>query len=115
MRRRYTLLGAVAVLLVFGIGGCDAPEAAKELIQAKHVELYVFLQRMNNPDPAQRPTQQQMADVITAFAKDTESLDILVNNWKPDSGMSQVDLNGKVSKAEQKLHHEAARALAEKQ
>lgn len=106
----------LAVFLVFGLGGCDAPPAAKELVQAKHVELYIFVQRINDPDPTKRPTPDQMKDVITAMAKDMESMDSLLNNWKPDSGMSRVDINGKVSDVQKMVDKlKSHKTIAEKE
>lgn len=88
----------LAVALVVLFAGCDTPPEAKQQIMSKHAEFYVFTQRMHDPDPANRPTPAQMQMMIETATKDVESLDRIVNGWKPDDAMKSVDFKGTVSK-----------------
>lgn len=97
MLKKFTVFESLCIIGVlvfpFILVGCDKKEV-KDLIRNKHAESYIFVQRVNNPDPSKRPSPQEMTAFINAAAKDYESMDIYINNWKPDPTMSAVDMNG---------------------
>lgn len=83
-----------ATILLFCVSGCDAPQEAKDLVRDKHAQLYVYVERLQSTDTSKRPTQEQTEQMIKALLKDMESLDKLLNNWKKDSSMKEVHVNG---------------------
>ncbi len=82
------------LIVVLLVSGCDAPPEAKSLVHDKHAQLYVWVQRIDSPNPAMRPTNEQNAEMIKAILKDFESLDKVINNWKKNSTIDEVDLHG---------------------
>lgn len=81
------------LLAVLFICGC-VPDSAKRLVQDKHAQLYVYTRRIDNIDPTKHPTPSQNEEMIKALSKDMESLDKILNNWKPNSTMKEADLDG---------------------
>lgn len=86
---------AVALVLLL-VTGCT-PRSGKDQVRNKHAQLYVWVQRINDPDEKKHPTPAQNEDMLRSCLKDFESLDRMMNNWKPASEMPAVDLNGKPS------------------
>jgi len=72
--------------------GCGAPPAAKSLVRDKHAQLAVLVKRLNNPE--KKPTYDQVSIILKSTLKDYESLDKLLNGWKPTHVMPEVNLNG---------------------
>ena len=82
------------VALIFLIGclsGC-VPAEAKAKVRNKHAELFSYVKRIDDPDPAKKPTQEQNEIIIRSIAKDFESFDRMFNNWKPSSIMGESSL-----------------------
>lgn len=88
------LLLVIPLVFLVGCARSVSPGTA-DGIRNKHAESYVFAQRLNDADPQKRPTEAQKDMFIKSAAKDYESFDREVNNWKPTSGMKSLDLNGK--------------------
>jgi hypothetical protein len=72
------------------------PSTAKDIIRKKHAQSYVLSRRINDDNPNNDPTIEQLRSFATSTAKDWESLDRLINNWKPGVGMKSMDLEGKI-------------------
>ena len=87
----------IIILALLCMTGCVSRET-KDLIRSKHAESYVLSGRINDTDPKNDPTPEQLKQFTTATTKDWESLDRIINNWKPSSGMQSQDLNGNISK-----------------
>jgi hypothetical protein len=85
----------IPILFIFILTGCNKEEV-KTLIRTKHAQAYVFIERLNNPDVTKRPTDAEKDEFIKACAKDYESLDRVINNWKSTGGsaMKPVDVDG---------------------
>lgn len=81
----------ITLCFVF-ICSCDAPQQAKDIVRDKHAQFYVWMERVNNPDATKRPTQDQNEQMLRAVLKDYESLDKLLNNWKENTAMKEVQL-----------------------
>ncbi len=79
----------MVVVLLVCIPGCKMPEEAKDLVKDKHAQLYVLSQRIDSTD--NKPTREQLEATVKALAKDMESLDKLINNWKPSTAMQEVN------------------------
>lgn len=72
----------VSLLLFFPIlTGC-VPSQGKDIVRSQHALNKVMVQRINNPDPNKRPSQQQLEEVVKASASSWESMDRMVNNWR---------------------------------
>jgi hypothetical protein len=82
-------------LLVCFLSGCCATREIRDQVRDKHAILYVYVQRMSDPDIAKRPTPGQNEQMIKLTLKDFESLDKVLNNWKPNSAIPEVDPSGK--------------------
>lgn len=86
----------VILTMMFCMMGCTSRET-KDLIRSKHAQSYVLNRRINDTNPKNDPTLEQLKEFTTATSKDWESLDRIINNWKPTSGMQSQDLEGNVS------------------
>ena len=90
MKRIMLALVCLSVIM----SGCTARQI-KDNARRKHVESYVFVERLNDPNVSKRPTQEEKDVFIKASAKDYESYDIYFNHWKPTPGtMKKVDVDG---------------------
>lgn len=94
---RYYMKKLVAVFMLICLSGCVS-RSVKDNIRDKHAVLYVYTKRINNPDQNRRPTQQENEAVIKAMLKDIESLDRVLNNWKPTITIPEVDIEGNSGK-----------------
>jgi hypothetical protein len=74
----------IAVFLVCGLCSCDAPRAAKDLVRNKHAQTYVLSKRLQDEDKSNDPSEEQLKDFVINTAKDWESLDKLLNDWKKE-------------------------------
>jgi len=79
------------IFLLLAISGCVSREV-KNRVRDKHAVLYVYVGRMNSPDKNRRPMPQENEEMVKASLKDMESLDKVINNWKPSPVMKEVDL-----------------------
>jgi hypothetical protein len=71
---------------------------AKAVVRSKHAESYILARRINDKDPKNDPTPEQLKAFATATAKDWESMDRLLNNWKPSNETIQsMDLDGRIA------------------
>ena len=84
------------VLTIIALTGCRASREARDLVRQKHAETYVLAKRLNDPDPKNQPTNDQKDVILKITAKDWESMDRILNNWKPSNGMKSIDDEGKV-------------------
>lgn len=73
------------------------PSAAKDIIRSKHAESHILARRLNDNNPNNDPSVEQLKSFVTSTAKDWESMDRLFNNWKPKSGMKSIDLEGRIN------------------
>ncbi len=87
--RRVLLAGCLMASLV----GCARSERGR-LITEKHAENAAMADRVQDADPAKRPSAAQMQAWILLNAKDWESLDRLENHWKPNQRFIVVPVNG---------------------
>lgn len=85
----------LALILLLLLSGC-ANQAAKDIVRNKHAQSYVIAKRLNDEDPNNDPTHEQLKQFTKSTAKDWESMDRILNDWKPSGGMQSVDLEGKV-------------------
>lgn len=85
---------SVYIVLILSLSGCVS-RPAKVLVRDKHAQLHVWVQRINDPDPLKRPTPEQNEEMLRAVLKDMESLDRILNNWKPSSVMEEANLDGR--------------------
>lgn len=79
------------VVLVIFAAGC-VPSEAKRNVRNKHAELYVYVKRLDDPDPTKRPTKEENETMIRSIAKDYESFDMMMNNWKPNPAMGTTSI-----------------------
>jgi hypothetical protein len=88
-------IGVIIVLSVILLG-C-VPSGARSIVRDKHAQSYVLDSRIRDNDPSNDPTVQEMKTFITCTAKDWESMDKLINNWKPDQAgvMKPISLEDK--------------------
>lgn len=85
----------IACLVLVTLCGCGASRSVRNLVRDKHVQMYVYVQRLNDPDQTKRPTPEQNVEMIKLTLKDMESLDRILNNWKENATLSTIDLDGK--------------------
>lgn len=78
---RHSLI--VALIFLSGCTWSPAAKQRKQLIQEKHAENEAFAERVQDADPAKRPSPAQMQVWIIMNSKDWESLDRLENHWEP--------------------------------
>ncbi len=83
--RRVLLAGCLAALLA----GC-AKSPKNRLITEKHAENAAMADRVQDSDPAKRPSAAQMQAWLLLNAKDWESLDRYENHWKPNQRFIMV-------------------------
>lgn len=89
------LAGVVLLLL---LTGCGPSKEARAIIRSKHAESYILARRINDKDPKNDPTPEQLKAFATSTAKDWESMDRLFNNWKPDAEtIHSMDLDGRIA------------------
>jgi hypothetical protein len=81
--------------LLFICAGCGVPRQAKDVVRNKHAQAYILANRINDDDPSNDPTYEQLKTMATSTAKDWESMDRLLNNWKPEE-IKSVDIDGKI-------------------
>lgn len=90
----------VALLLVgfclLPLVGCVSREA-RDQVRNKHAEYFVISQRLTDNDPANDPTPEELKELTKSAAKDWESMDRIINNWKPkdSGGIKTIDLDAK--------------------
>lgn len=87
------------ILLFLICAGCGAPRQARDIVRNKHAQSYILAQRINDDDPTNDPTLKQLKTFMTSTAKDWESMDRLLNNWKP-AEIKSVDIDGKIKENE---------------
>ena len=84
-------------MICFSICGC-VPKEARDAIRSKHASTHVLRARLVDDDPKNDPTPKQMKSFMISTAKDWESMDRVINNWRPKEGsMKSTDLEGKVN------------------
>jgi hypothetical protein len=84
-----------AILLLVFVAGCGAPKAVRDSIKDKHAQLYSYVKRIDDTEPKNDPTPEQNKEMIRACALDYESLDKILNNWKPSANMGETTLEKK--------------------
>ncbi len=72
----------VVMACILSCLGC-VPRQAKTIIRNKHAISKVIAQRMNDADPGNDLTTKEMKEFIQWTARDWESMDRLINNWRP--------------------------------
>jgi hypothetical protein len=91
----------LAILLLISVAGCGAPKVVRESIKDKHAQLYSYVKRMDDVDTKNDPTPEQNKEMVRACALDYESLDKILNNWKPSTNMGETSLEKKDTSATQ--------------
>jgi PBP1b-binding outer membrane lipoprotein LpoB len=82
-----------AILLLVFVAGCGTSKAVRVSVKDKHAQLYSYVKRMDDADPSNDPTPEQNKSMIRACALDFESLDKILNNWKPSTNMGETTLD----------------------
>lgn len=86
----------ILLCLCLLVCGCSKiPRRTNDEIRRKHVVLKVLVDRISNQDNTRKPTKEELEDTVKLCLKDYESLDRLLNNWKPTIEMPEVDMEGK--------------------
>ncbi len=67
-------------LMLIVLTGC-MPSEGKKLVRDQHAVSKVMSDRVNNPN--RQPSVEEMKEVINSEAKAWESMDRMVNHWKP--------------------------------
>jgi pectin methylesterase-like acyl-CoA thioesterase len=81
----------ILALSLLVLTGCQSAQM-KSMVREKHAQVYVFVERMN--DPNRRPTEADKDIFIKATLRDYESYDMIINNWRPSPVMESVDADG---------------------
>lgn len=86
----------LVLLLLSPLMGCVSREV-RDVIRSKHATSHVLRGRLVDDDPTNDPTKEQLKSFMISTAKDWESMDRAINNWKPKQGsMKSVNLEGEV-------------------
>ena len=87
-RKLKILLGLV---ILFLLPSCISRQA-KDIVREKHATSYILRQRLIDNDPNNDPTMDQLKRFMISTSKDWESMDMMLNNWKPNDSMKKIDL-----------------------
>lgn len=92
----------ISVLLLIPLCGCT-PREAKDIVRNKHAVTYVLSRKLHDDDKTNDPTYEQLKGFVKTTSKDWESMDRLLNNWKPkNEGIQSVDLEGRTKEEREK-------------
>jgi len=90
-RRPRSLVFLFSLILPLLLTSCVTRQA-KDIIRDKHVTSHILRKRLLDDDPKNDPTQDQLKRFMISTAKDWESMDIMINNWKSSKNMKKIDL-----------------------
>lgn len=69
-------------LILIMCSGCITHDG-KNAIRSEHAMSKVLVDKINDPDPSKHPSPAQLEQAFKASASTWESMDIMINNWKP--------------------------------
>lgn len=89
MKRKLLLF---LMVLSLSFTGCRANREVKEEVRNKHAELYSYIKRIDDKDKSNDPTPEQNTQMLRSCLVDFESVDKVLNNWKPSTVLPESKL-----------------------
>lgn len=91
LRKLLGLKVLLGLIILFILPSCVSRQA-KGIVREKHATSYILRQRLIDDDPNNDPTADQLKRFMISTSKDWESMDMMLNNWKPNENVKKIDL-----------------------